>query len=176
MSEHLEQWRADRQRPGPGHLSASYLDNCRAKLAAFESDGYDLLSATTDAIVAWADTRRPLKGQELTPGGRNRIYDAFGNFYSWANEKGIRSDNPTPEHADDPRGPLGVVTTAQVDAAFRVATEPRSRSWFALMAFEGFKAIEIAHLQAEDLQLGTEPPTRRARERDATPDDHVPLH
>ncbi|HEY5266421.1 MAG TPA: RNA-binding domain-containing protein [Acidimicrobiales bacterium] len=162
MSELLKQWRLDREASGPSHLQQATVISYESNLRRFEESGGRLDTALSEEIERWVDSKVGRQGPTLTPESRARALNAFLNFYTWAIEKGIRHDNPTPEIPRIEVSSRAVVTTDEVKAAL-AATDDDERCWVVLMAFEGLKAIDIAALLVDDLQLKDEPPTRRTR-------------
>ena len=175
MSELLDRWRSDRQEAGHGHLAPHTMRNYVGKLRGFEAEGGQLKEAQTADIQRWVDSRPGRKGATILPQSAEMALNAFKNFYAWAIEKGIRSDDPTPVVPRTIAGQRGVISTPEVEAALD-ATDGMERCWAVLMAFEGLKAVDIAALAVDEFNLDDHPPSRNVRPEDRYAGERVPLH
>lgn len=144
----FDAWQAKR------NLSANTIRGRRFRLASFarylQDQGKGLLDAETDDVEGWMDSLGGDRG--LSPQTRHGYTRQIAAFYHWAQRSRLIVDDPT-EEVVRPRLPRGLPRPMDPAELMRAidAADDRRAAMLALAGFAGFRCIEIAGLQVEDV-------------------------
>lgn len=108
--------------------------------------------ATTEQVEAWLDSCR------LSKRSRYTYLSSVAAFFEFAKRRGIKHD-PTTEIVRPRLSRLvpRPATAEDIEYAISVA-EPKMRAWLCLCTFQGFRCVEVANLQRENILEDHEPP------------------
>ena len=101
------------------------------------------------------DLRRYLGRPGIKPGSRRTERGAMLAFYTFAQDEGLRDDNPT-LRLDAVRAPKGQprpFTAEQIDAMLNSGAYRRTRAMILLGYYQGFRVSSIARLSGQDIDL-----------------------
>lgn len=115
------------------------------RCAAF--NGMQPESLTRDAAVAF------LAQDGLKSSSRSTYWGALWSWFAWLVLRGVRDVNPlaTVPRPRVPRGLPRPLTTAQVRAVLALRMWPSTRAQLLLMAYQGMRVHEVAHLRGEEV-------------------------
>lgn len=131
-----------------------------------------LRKVTTEQIEAWLD-----RCNLSTPGSRASYITSLHAFYEWCVIHGYRKDDPTVA-IDRPKLPRRLprpIGDDDLDVALAMAN-PRMKAWLSLACYEGFRCMEIAQLQREDVLDKHEPPLLKVPDGKGGKEGMLPLH
>lgn len=109
---------------------------------------YDVMTATTAEVVEW------LEQPGWRPATRASVRASLRSFFKWAQEEGLRPDNPAARTRPirQPERPVKEAPMDAIEEALESAT-PRDRLALSLAAFAGLRRAEIANLHADNIDL-----------------------
>lgn len=130
-----------------------------------------LVELSTDDLEDWLDA------QHIGLRSRRCYLSHLHAFYGWLVLSGFRVDDPTTPIVA-PKVPKLLprpIDGDDLDVALQMA-DARMRAWLCLACYAGFRCMEIAHLQREDVLDRADPPMLRVVDGKGGKEGLVPLH
>ena len=143
VSQHLRWMKAAGRSPKTIESRRSVLDQFTATL-----DGRPATDATEDDCIAF------LVNDNWTLGTRRTYHANLSAFYAWCGDRELVAKNPTRNipKARQLRRPPRPVPDRDFNQAVTQAT-PRTATWLLLARYMGMRAVEIANLRPEHVDL-----------------------